>query len=138
MKSGKKIYRSKVDIRLILFLLAILGGCSAILAYQQIWIGLGIVLFVAAFVAYTFAAIRYVIDGDKLIVKTGIAPVQVIPVGEIRKISFSNSIVSSPATSLSRIGIHYQSPAPLLLSPTNRKQFIADLQAINPAIVVAG
>jgi len=53
---------------------------------------------------------------------------------DIRKIEETNNPLSAPALSIDRLEIHFNKFDSLLISPKNKKDFIADLQQINPEI----
>jgi hypothetical protein len=53
----------------------------------------------------------------------------------MKKISKSSSIVSSPAASFDRIEITYDKFDELIISPKHKLKFIADLQKINPNLI---
>lgn len=97
----------------------------------------------AVFLAFTltaFMGIYYRIDGDKLVVYEFFRPTA-FPIEKISEIRPSNSLLSSPATSLTRrIAIRFsdrkilKSTAPLIISPVRRDEFIARLLSVNPNI----
>lgn len=80
--------------------------------------------------------IRYIIDQEQLIIKTGFPYKVKIDIKTIRKIRKSNSILSSPAASFDRIEILYNKYDDILISPKDRAAFIADLLEINPNIEI--
>ena len=75
----------------------------------------------------------YLIEGDMLVIRSGFLTWR-IPVRAIRSIAPTHSPASSPALSLDRLRINYDSSF-VLVSPDERQRFIEALRAINPAIV---
>lgn len=95
---------------------------------------------VFTFLIVAFNSIYYKIDGNQLIVYSFFIPRR-YPIDKIEKIAPSNSIISAPATSLSRrLAITFtdrkilKSYMPLLISPVNQDEFIKQLLDINPNI----
>ncbi|WP_333876952.1 PH domain-containing protein [Flavobacterium sp.] len=78
-----------------------------------------------------FKSIKYKIDGQLLIIWW-----VKIDIMKIKKIYSTNNPLSSPALSLDRIAVTYNTFDEILISPKNRAEFIAELLKINPNIVV--
>ena len=92
------------------------------------------VLFV--FITYLLFSTIYTIDSNskKLVVQSGFIFHQKIDIEHIKAIKKSRSWISSPALSIDRIEISYNTYDSVLISPKNREQFIQELQQINPNI----
>lgn len=94
---------------------------------------------------YTFthlheSSIEYFILGDMLIVR-GLLVSKTIPIQSIRKVEKNNNFMrtnteNATTTSFEGLEIYYNKFETILVSPTDKEQFIADLVAINPAIEV--
>ena len=56
-------------------------------------------------------------------------------IGEMKKVSKSSNIISSPAASFDRIEIRYGKFEELIISPKHKTKFVEDLQKINPEII---
>lgn len=89
-----------------------------------------------------FFSIWYEVDGEDLVVYTFWRPSR-FPIAKINKIAQTKSMLSAPATSLTkRIAITFadrkvlKSNMPLVISPANQEKFIETLLSINPAIGV--
>lgn len=94
-----------------------------------------------AFVILTLTGIYYRIDGNHLVVYTFFTPAS-YPIDKIKEIKPTDSVLSSPATSLThRVAITFsdrkilKSTTPLIISPARRKEFIDRLLSINPDII---
>ena len=77
---------------------------------------------------------EYVITDGTLLLKCWIMPVCRIPVAEITKVEDSHNPLSSYALSLDRLKITYGKRYSLV-SPDNKKDFIAELQKYNSDII---
>ncbi len=135
----KKKYKSEVSKSIVLILAIVLGGSLINSSfYPPYWIGAASVGPVILFVIYLFRTTYYTIDENILHVKAGFLVNLNIDIDKIKSISKSNSIMSSPALSLDRIDIKYGMGQSVLISPKDRKDFIADLLAKNPTIELIG
>lgn len=78
----------------------------------------------------------YVLSADRLDVRSG--PFRwKVPLHEIRKISPSRNILSSPAFSLDRLRIDYGRGKFILISPAEREAFLRDLEARRGAVATS-
>lgn len=89
-------------------------------------------LLILVVVALIWFGIRYIIDGKLLRVMIGPICLCKIPINEIRSIDRSYNPLSSPAASLKRIRIVFRGEE-VLISPNKEKQFVSDLEEINPS-----
>jgi hypothetical protein len=131
----KKI-RSKTGTGIVLFIVIVLGGSSAFMAYYNAWPGIAINVALAGFILYVFRSTYYILDGSDLIVKSGFTAGLKIGVESITKIVETNNPLSSPATSLDRIAIYYGKGKNVMISPVGKMDFIQRLVEINPHIEV--
>ena len=93
-------------------------------------------LIIAAFIARTFRSLVYVIEGDVLIVKSGLVRWR-IKIHNIEDITPTRSAASAPALSLDRLRIAYWHDGArreLLVSPENKGAFVEALRAVKPGI----
>lgn len=98
---------------------------------------IGMTLFILpvyGFVLFTFLRTRYTINGDTLHIQCGFFTYSPIPIRNIREVTRTRSILSSPAPSFDRIEVKYDKFNSLILSPKNKKEFVAELQKCNPNI----
>ena len=77
----------------------------------------------------------YKIEKGKLYIKCGFFNYNPVNIGEMKKISKSSNIISSPAASFDRIEIRYGKFEELIISPKHKTKFVEDLQKINPEII---
>ena len=97
-----------------------------------------IIIFMAifyGFIAHMFFNTVYTIDNDKLNIKCGFFHYKPIKINEIKKITKSTNIISSPAASFDRIEISYGKFQEVIISPKDKFKFAENLLKINPAIV---
>lgn len=89
----------------------------------------------AGLLVWMFADTAYVIDGPDLRVHCG--PIRVVvPIDSITRIERGSSIGSGLTLSLSRLAIHYGRFREVLISPADRRGFIAAIVARVPDVVV--
>lgn len=79
---------------------------------------------------------HYQINGNILIVKSGLVINKKLDINSIRKIVQTTNPMSSPALSLDRIEIFFHKFDSIIISPKDKIIFIEDLKSINPAIEI--
>lgn len=133
------IYYSKVSYTLLIVVFLVFFGSlvpnfirdgfnsNTILAFTAM-----VVLF--GFILHMFFNTTYRIDKEKLYIKCGFFSYKPINIREMKKISKSSNIISSPAASFDRIEITYGKFEELIISPRHKIKFIEDLQKINPKL----
>lgn len=131
-----KRYRSKVDLWLSILLVASIGIPSFYMLMDHIWIGLFINLLLSIFILHFFLKTYYTIEGSTLTIKSGILVNISIDIYTIYKIEESNNLLSSPALSIDRLMIHYNTTESVLISPKEKQAFITHMTSINNAIEV--
>ena len=131
----KKIYRSRVSVGLCVFVYGLILICFCPMFFDFNWGVFTMLVLVLFFVTWLLLGIRYVIDGDELIVKHLIT--NRFDIKKLMSIKRSQSLLSSPAASLDRIELRFSKPRlSLLISPRNQKEVIHDLITVNPNIEV--
>ena len=76
----------------------------------------------------------YTIDGNKLKIKCGFFTYKPIEINDIKEITKSNNIISSPAASFDRIEIKYGKFEEVIISPKDKFEFAKYLTNLNPKI----
>ncbi|MCJ8210937.1 PH domain-containing protein [Mucilaginibacter sp. RS28] len=80
---------------------------------------------------------RYTINGDVLNIRCGLIVNKDIDIHTIRKISKTDSIISSPTLSVNgRIDIAYNKYDNVIIAPQNLEKFIEALKSVEPGIVI--
>lgn len=92
-----------------------------------------VVLFL--FIVHMFFYTTYTIDEDELKIRCGFIGYKPYKIKDMKKVSNSTSIISSPAASFDRIQITYGKFDEIIISPKDKHQFVQDLQKINPEII---
>ena len=126
-----KVFKSKIDWWLVVLVLFIFGYpiIDGILSKEYVLsLVFGLILLMFYFLSKT---IRYKIDSENLIIWN-----TKISIHSIRKIYRTNNPLSSPALSLDRIAVVYNTYDEVLISPREREEFIQELLKINPNIEV--
>ncbi len=133
----KKIYSSKIGLELVIPLVLIFGTVLVLsLSEKPSWIGIAILLPVILFVFHMFLTTNYTIASDKLIIKGGLLFNKTIDIKTIKKITETNNLSGSPATSLDRLEIKYGKFDSIVISPKHKTEFINDIKRLNPNIEV--
>lgn len=87
------------------------------------------------FILHMFFNTIYTIDNERLHITCGFFRYNSINIMEIKKISKSHNMISSPAASFDRIEISYGKFEEIIISPKHKLKFSEDLQKINPGII---
>jgi len=77
---------------------------------------------------------EYTIEENKLKIKCGFFAYKPIEINEIKEITKSSSIISSPAASFDRIEIKYGKFEGMIISPKDKFEFAKYLTNLNPNI----
>lgn len=130
-----RIYKSKIDLILALLIFLILFGITGLMVWSKNWLGIGIMLPTLAFVIHLYLSTFYMVEDNKLTVKSGFIINKQIPVSGIDKIKSTQSIISSPSLSFDRLEITFNKYDSVIISPKEKTAFIAHLLSQNPSIV---
>ncbi len=128
----KKVYPSKVGLGLLAIVVVGFGVGLYYTVAQAQWLHLVIQAFILILVVLLFYSISYEIDDKTLVVKIFFWFKKQIPIESITHISETYNPISSPAASLDRLEILYGKYNSIIISPKDRKGFIAHLKSINP------
>ncbi|WET03778.1 PH domain-containing protein [Flavobacterium sp. YJ01] len=129
-------FKSKIDLWLAFLLIVIFGFALIQFAYEKKWIGLSFIFCVISFIIHMFTTTFYTIERDKLRIKCGFLIDFTIEIKNVKKISETFNVLSSPALSLDRLEILYGKYDTVLISPKDKKRFIEELKRINPEIEI--
>ncbi|MGY4536911.1 hypothetical protein ACVW0P_001325 [Mucilaginibacter sp. UYNi724] len=134
MTTGDKVYPTKKG-----FIIYIVIGLLLIMEVSYIFNGLYLsamlLIALTGVIVIPLLNTRYTITADNTLkVKCGFFVNLTIPIEDIRKITSTKTILSAPALSFDRYEVFYNKFDSVVISPINKKEFIADLQTINPAI----
>lgn len=135
MSVTTKLYPSKKGF-VIYIPLMILLGVEVIYIASGMYVGavICLVIMLAVFFPIFFNTYYTITDEGVLRVKCGLLFNLKVPVLAIRKLENTRTVLSSPALSLDRIEIFYNKFDSVIVSPENKTDFVAQLQAINPGI----
>ncbi|HET8809593.1 MAG TPA: PH domain-containing protein [Flavobacteriaceae bacterium] len=132
----KIVHKSKLGLELIIPLALVLGFCSFMMIFEKSLTGMILMFVVDIYIVYTFWALRYEIDEKNLKIRCQFFVYKTIGINTVKKISETNSPLSSPALSLDRLEILYNKFDSVLISPKNKRDFIVYLTNLNPEIKV--
>jgi len=86
-------------------------------------------------IVHMFFYTTYTIDKDELKIKCGFIRYKPFKIKDMKKVSKTSNMISSPAASFDRIEITYGKFDEIIISPKDKYQFVEDLQKINPNLV---
>ena len=134
------IYYSKVSYTLLIVVFLVFFGPLVSLFYGNDFDCKTILIFLAMVVLYglilhLFFNTTYKIEKEKLHIKCGFFKYKPVTIKEMKKVSKSSNIISSPAASFDRIEITYGKFEELIISPKHKTKFVEDLQKVNPEII---
>lgn len=132
-----KKYPSKIDTWFIGLMVASLGIPLILSVWEGDWWALLIMVITTLFVGNIFLSTHYTINGENLMIKSGIIISKTIKIKDIYRIEKTNSILSSPALSLDRIEIFYGNQNSIIISPKEKSDFITELLKVNENIKVS-
>ena len=132
-----KTYNSKISIGLVIFLIALFSFIGYEI-FSDSFNFLAILIFIVPilFITYVFTSIKYTIENRIINIKAGFFINENIEISKIKRIEETNNIISSPAASFDRLEIFYNKFDSIIISPSNKSEFISDLTKINPDIEV--
>ena len=135
-----KTHTTAYDAWLVLLVLAALVVPWVLLAWQAQsqavptsvwWSMIGINLFVLGLLRATAWPVSYTIDGEMLIVRSGLVKIRIV-LGSIVRVEPTRSPLSSPAWSLDRLRIVFRTgqttEGAVLISPHDKRSFLAELE----------
>ncbi|MCP4974938.1 MAG: PH domain-containing protein [Maribacter sp.] len=131
-----KKYPSKISYGLPFFILAVLIGTTIPTIFKPVWIGLLINTVVLLFTLHLFLNTYYVIDGEFLIVKSGMMFNKKVDINSVKNIKETKTIISAPALSFDRLEVNWGKYTGVVISPKDKKRFIDHMTRINPLIDV--
>ena len=134
------IYYSKVSYTLLIIIFLVFFGPLVSLFYGNGFDGKTILIFLTMVVLYglilhLFFNTTYKIEKEKLHIKCVFFKYKPVTIKEMKKVSKSSNIISSPAASFDRIEITYGKFEELIISPKHKTKFVEDLQKVNPEII---
>ncbi|MGB3454711.1 MAG: PH domain-containing protein [Moheibacter sp.] len=135
----QKKYPSKVSYGLLIFIFLIFFG-------PLIWDfvngrtegkSIGLLIFMSLvflFIVHLFFGTNYTIQNGLLKIRSGLFSFKPIEISQIKEVSKTRILLSSPAPSFDRILIKYGKFDEIIISPKDKFQFAKDLCQINPEI----
>lgn len=131
-----KTHRSKIGLEIFIPLLIVELVFAVMMIIYGHWISFGIIIVATAFSVHVAFTTFYTISGNILKVKSGFLINREIEISSISKIRESNNPLSAPAASLDRLELFFNKNDSVLVSPKNKREFVADLQLVKPSIDV--
>lgn len=142
MNDGKIKFKPLFDWSTYAIIALIVVVCGWPIFLDTSWLMIVILTACVVFCLIPFFGTWYAIEGDDLIVYMFWRPAR-FPISKIKEITPTKTLLSAPATSLTkRIAITFtdrkvlKSTMPLIISPANQKKFFEVLLSINPVIII--
>ena len=132
------VFRSKIDLWLIILLLAVVLSITLPLFWKFDWVNLIIEIPIILLFYDLFRNTKYVIDGNRLVVKGGFLLCSTYDIRSIRSISSTRTFLSAPALSMDRMRIDLKGGDVVVISPLRKREFVEELLKVNPEIEVNG
>ena len=125
----EKVYRSKVDFWLLVFIYAVIIASVVPIGYSGDLIA-SVIIASVLIVPITFYLfnIKYVISGSRLIVKDGLFS-HAYDISDIQSIRPTHTLLSAPAASFDRLEINFTHDT-LVVSPKHKDDFISQLSEV--------
>lgn len=134
MSTDKKVFRSRISVLLLGFIMAIFIPISLPMFQRESIVDVCVISGLLLFILFIFTGIHYIISGNKILLKMWFIPMGSINILEISSLKRSYNPLSSPACSLKRLAAYRYGNLYALLSPVREQEFIEELKAINPHI----
>ena len=128
-------YNSKIGLEISLPLFISMGGASICLGLDAQWLGVLVLTILTLLIYFLFKTTYYIIDDNILRVRSSFIINKKVDIQSITKVSETRNPISAPAVSLDRLDI-ISTGVSVLISPKDKKGFIAELTNINPSIKV--
>lgn len=132
------IFRSKISKGLLLLMIVAILLAPGIMLYHHSHLWEAAILAVVTSILCLPAILNtyYIIEDHMLKIRSGLFYKKELSIVSIRKIVETNNMISSPAASLDRLELFYNSFDSVLISPKDKAGFIRAIQAINPEVEV--
>ncbi|MCM4170479.1 hypothetical protein DHD32_03220 [Arenibacter sp. TNZ] len=127
-------YKSKIGWFLVPVIVLMVVAPVYLMINNSDGVGPIILLLTFLFIIYIFLFTNYEVDDSVFRVKSGFLIKRTIQIDTITKIEATNNPISAPAASLDRLEIFYNTYESVIISPKEKRAFIAHLKQLNPKI----
>ena len=132
-----KAFKSKIGLEFVIPITLFFGTILFLTIYDKpSWLGFSILLAVISIIVHLFTSTTYTIENECLKIKCGILYNKSVSIKEIKTISETNSLLSSPALSLDRLAISFGKYDCVIISPKQKKEFIDTIVSLNSTVEV--
>lgn len=133
----KTVYKSRIGKELIILFILLLLLFTGISLFEGDWQLLVIMTSVCTLFILPLKNTSYTVEGMQLKIRVGYLYKQDVDIGSIRKITESDSWVSSPAPDIkNRLDLQCGKAGSITVSPSDKQGFIQQLLQLNPGIQV--
>ena len=131
-----KVYPSRVSVFMTCFIMLMMGYTGYVVYKSGDIVPVIVLALAFLFVLSIMLTIRYYVDPETKTLKIKVCglPSGTVDLTQVKRIYKSNSILSAPAASLSRICLDIKSGPDVLVSPRYQQDFLEEIKKINPEI----
>lgn len=128
------LFRSKIDLWLAIVLIGavIIALAAAVATLAAALLPVIIIAIGTVLPVWTLASTIYMVESEALLIRSGPFRWR-IPVSSITRIEPSDSVLSGPALSLTRLRVEYGTGQSILISPTDRQGFLRAIASAKSA-----
>ena len=143
MEKERKIFRSRISVLLIGWILALLLPCSIPIFIHKIYQGMYVLGGVFVFALLIYSGIRYVILEDKLYLKIWFIPtcsLKITNIASMKRSYYLFDIPTNTTASFKKLRIRFVRKTKysyIHVSPVREQEFIEELKKVNPNIYVS-
>lgn len=130
-------FRTRVSVWLIVIIVAAFAVPPLIAFHDIAWIEMAIDAGVCLVLVLALFGIRYRIDGNTLYVGNFFSRGSAYDLTKLVSITSTRTVLSAPASSISRIELDFGCGDALVISPAAQNVFIDEILRINPNVTVS-
>jgi hypothetical protein len=137
MHQSRKGYYTRIGWPIWAILMGTVSALCAAFYWELLWKSIVYLAIVETLAVGLIVQTEYVIESDGwLQISDVFNPKTTIAISQIQRIESITDFSFAPAYSPNRLAIHFSKNQMVFISPESQSNFIANLKAINPAIVV--
>jgi len=130
------LYKSKAGPELVIPVTILMFAGLMLASANKNWPAVAVIFMAMLFVLHVFLTTYYEVQGNLLKVKCGFLIDKEVDIRQIVSIRETYNPLSAPATSLDRLELKLTGKDSVLVSPKDKKGFIANLLKVKPEIKV--
>lgn len=132
----KQVFYSRKGPEIVFPLGIVLGSVTFLLAWSAAWPAFGVLLLLDAFILHLLLNTSYTLEGRDLHIRCGWLYYRKLNINRIVRIEETRNPLSSPATSLDRLGLVLEPRDYIMISPADKAGFIQAICSLQPGVQV--